>query len=450
MFQSINMPSTDGMDFGMGVNLLNGQIAGKGVDAGEITRIEKANGQEVSFNLVQINSLEELYSSIGISVEASGHYGLFSAEGKFGYSNEVKFNSQSTFLLARCTVQNAFIQCADAKIKPDAAKLIEQGKIDPFQKRFGDGFVRGMQTGGEFHVVIAITSIDREEQTSIAASLRGKYGGLFAAIEVDTKLDSNTKSKIAKAELRVSAFQKGGQGDDLSPTNDIEAVMARLKAFPKIILEHPVPYDVQVASYDTLALPEGPSPTDIQAQKESLADYARIQLKLQSLRNDVEFIQLHPDFYINPPDIATLNQWQVSFTDQINQLKRQASKCANNPVGGCDTVPLQLPPGFTTPQRTPGISGVWQHVTDGVGDATWTFTPRGDNQYDAQEQGLGFAKGIALLKGNHLQLDFAAGGTTGRYQWDLNPEFTSGVGTLEFFTVHVETGIHNSRLIRIK
>ena len=234
MFQSINMPFADGMNFGMGVNLLNGQIAGKGVDPGAIISIEKAKGQEVSFNLVQIDSLEELYSSIGISVEASGHYGLFSAEGKFGYSNEVKFNSQSTFLLARCTVQNAFIQCEDALIKPDAGKLIEQGKLAPFQQRFGDGFVRGMQTGGEFHAVIAITSIDREEQTSIAASLRGKYGGLFASVQVDTSLDSKTKSKIAKAELRVSTFQKGGQGDDLSFTDDIEAVMARLKAFPKI------------------------------------------------------------------------------------------------------------------------------------------------------------------------------------------------------------------------
>jgi hypothetical protein len=203
-----------------------------------------------------------------------------------------------------------------------------------------------MKTGGEFHAVIAITSIDHQEQRSVAASLRGKYGGLFASISVDTKLESETKSKISKVDLQVSTFQRGGQGDDLSFTEDIEAVMERLKAFPTIALKNPVPYDVQVASYNTLNLPEGPNLLDVQAQKEALADYARIHLNLQSLRNDIEFIQLHRNYFVYPPEVVTLNQWNVFISDEINRLKRQASKCSNQPVGGCDTFPFQLPPGF--------------------------------------------------------------------------------------------------------
>jgi hypothetical protein len=351
MGQSTNIPWTQGMNYGMGVNLLNGDIAGKAVNPGEITGPTQAGGQTTSYNLSLINSFEELYSSIGISVEASGHYGLFSASGKFKYAKESKFNSQSTFLLARCVVENAFTQVEDAQIKPESSKLLEQGKIAPFQKRYGDGFVRGMQTGGEFFAIISITSSSREEQESISASLQAKYGGLFASVQVDTSLDSKTKSKVAKSELRVSTYQRGGSGDDQSFTADIEAVMARLKAFPNQVKNTPVPYDVQVASYETLALPEGPNPIDIQAQKDALVDYERIHLSLITLRNEIGFLQLHPDYFVNPPDNNTLNQWSEFVTNEINALIKQASKCCNSPVGGCELFKLQLPADFKMPDR---------------------------------------------------------------------------------------------------
>lgn len=362
--QSTNIPYADGMNYGMGVNLLNGAIPGKAVDAGQITGPTNAGGQTVSYNLTIVKSFEDLYSSLGISVEASGQYGLFSASGKFSYAKESNFNSQATFLLARCVVQNAFTQAEDAQIKPEAAELLRQGKADKFQERYGDGFVRGMQTGGEFFAVISITSSTQEEQESLAASLQAKYGGLFASIEVSASLDDSTKSKVSKSELRVSTFQRGGSGDEQSLTSDIEAVMARLKAFPVQAKDNSVPYDVQVASYETLALPEGPNPIDIQAQKDALVDYARIQIKLLSIRNDIEFVQLHPEFYVDPPSSSTLTQWNEFVTDQLNQLTRQASKCADNPVGGCDLFALKLPDGFAMPDRKrtswPNIAGSWK------------------------------------------------------------------------------------------
>lgn len=349
--QSTNIPWALGMNYGMGVNLLKGDVAGKAVDPGTIKGPTQAEGQTTRYTVALINSFEELYSSIGISVEASGHYGLFSASGKFNYAKESKFNSQSTFLLARCVVENAFTQVEDAQIRPEASKLLEQGKTDLFQQRYGNGFVRGMQTGGEFFAVISISSSSREEQESIAASLQAKYGGLFASVEVNASLDDKTKSKVSKSELRISTFQRGGSGDEQSLTADIEAVMVRLKAFPTQVKNNPVPYDVQVANYNTLALPDGPNPIDIQAQKDALVDYERIHLKLLTLRNDIEFLQLHPDFFIDPPDHTTLNRWQDLVTNEINQLTRQASKCVDNPKDGCPLLSLKLPDDFRHVKR---------------------------------------------------------------------------------------------------
>jgi len=349
--QSTDIPWAQGMNYGMGVNLLNGSVAGKAVDPKTITAPTQAAGQTVRYNLALISSFEELYSSIGISVEASGHYGLFSASGKFNYAKESKFNSQSTFLLARCVVENAFTQAEDAQIKDEASELLKKGKTTLFQERYGNGFVRGMQTGGEFFAVISITSSSQEEQESLAASLQAKYGGIFASVEVDMKLDSETKSKAFRSELRVATYQRGGTGDEQSFTGDIESVMVRLKAFPLQVQNNPVPYEVQIANYNTLALPEGPNLNDIRAQKEALVDYERIHLKYLTLRNDIEFLQLHPDFFIAPPDTITLNQWQGFVTDEINKVTRQASKCIDDPKDGCPLLSFKLPDNFQQVKR---------------------------------------------------------------------------------------------------
>jgi hypothetical protein len=61
--------------------------------------------------------------SMGLSVEASGRYGLFSAEGKFELANQSSFNSQSTFVVANSRVKNAFEQVKRAALLPEAKPL---------------------------------------------------------------------------------------------------------------------------------------------------------------------------------------------------------------------------------------------------------------------------------------------------------------------------------------
>ncbi len=448
MFQSVDVPWTQGMNFGMGVNLLNGQIAGKAVDPGPVTTTVSAAGQTVTYQLKIVTSLEEIYNSLGISVEASGHYGLFSASGKVKYANEAKFNTQSTFLVAHCFVENAFEQCEGAMLTDAAKPLLKAGQTTRFQDRFGDGFVRGMQNGGEFHSIISIVSSTSAEQKSLALSLQAKYEGILAGGGVDASLDQETKKRLEKSDLGISTYQRGGHGDETSLTKDIELVMSRLKAFPAFILANPVPFGVQIASYQTLDLPDGPNPIDIQAQKEALTDYARTMLRIDSLRNDVEFMQLNPTLYKKPPDVAVLNRWSDFFASERSEVVTQASRCANNPVGGCPSFSFKLPDDFSIPERTAGIAGVWRLNLDGGGFSQWTLTPRGGNQYDAVEEGLGNARGIAVLEGTVSSMTFAAtvDATTGRYTWAFDDSFTSATVTLEFFTVH--TGILHGRLIK--
>ena len=344
MDQSVNIPWAAGMNYGMGVNLLTGDIAGKAVEPGEITAPTKADGQTVSYDLIQINSMEELYSSLDMSIEASGRYGLFNASAKAKYANQSKFNSQATFLLARCVVMNAFTQVEDAQIREEAANILSEDQT--FHNRYGDGYVRGMQTGGEFFVTISITSSTKEEQQSIAANLKATYGTKFGPRgEGEAGLNQETQSKIARSELRVSTYQRGGKGADQSLVETVEAAMERLRVFPEKVAENPVPYEVQVANYQTLALPEGQNPIDIENQKDALEEYARQQLKYVSLRNDIEFMQLHPEYFEPSIEIKALNDWNEFFTTKINELKKQASNCAGN-YEKCNLIAFSFPDDF--------------------------------------------------------------------------------------------------------
>lgn len=101
--------------------------------------------------------------------------------------------------------------------------------------------------------------------------------------------------------------------------------MDRLGKFPAMVLAHPVPYEVQVANYSTLALPEGPNEFDLQMQKEALESYARVRFKLIAVQNDIELFQTHQDSFENTHSAAILNEWADFVANQLNQLMRQAS-----------------------------------------------------------------------------------------------------------------------------
>lgn len=407
MDQSINIPWSQGMNYGMGVNLLNGYIAGKAVAPGESTSPKGSAGQTATYDVTLLRSAQELYSAIGIDIAASGHYGLFSAEGKFKYSNSVKFNTQATFLLARCVVENAFRQCEDAHIVPDsdAYNLLKRGQTTPFQARYGDGFVRGMKTGGEFFVVLSITSSDTEAQTSVAASVLAEFGGFFGGGSLSAGISEETKSRLSQTDYHVSTYQRGGQGDELAFTKDVDAVMDRLQKFPGQVLDNPVPYEVQIASYNTLALPGGPNLIEIEAQKRNLEKYERTRLTLQAISNDIEFLQRHPSYFVDPPPSETANDAQTFIARQITELTKRASDCLED-AAACETFALQTPPGWVMPERkspTPGRVVIYAGE-DYNGQAQTLFADRYDNAKAELLIGNDALRSLKVPKGRVVRL----------------------------------------------
>jgi hypothetical protein len=75
-------------------------------------------------------------------------------------------------------------------------------------------------------------------------------------------------------------------------------------------------------------------------------------------------------------------------------------------------------------------SGSWTQ-THSAGTSTWVLARTGTGTYQAEEHGLGNAKGTASLNGKTLRIDFRtahASPFVGYYLWDLDPGCTSGKG----------------------
>ena len=142
------------MNYGLGFNSLTGKIRGDALVPGQAKEIKGVEGQTIRYYLSKVESVEELHTQLGLSAEVNAQFGLFGASAKFDFAQTSTFNSYSVFMVARVEVINAFRQLDGPRLDPPAEALLKPGgDRDRFAEQFGDSFIIGMQTGGEFCAV---------------------------------------------------------------------------------------------------------------------------------------------------------------------------------------------------------------------------------------------------------------------------------------------------------
>jgi len=366
------------MDLGLGINDLTGEVGSlSAIEPAEAAAADGDPGMGAHYDTLLVTSSDQLYQALGIDVEAEGRYGLFSGSGKFKFAEESRFNRSSTFLVARAEIFNAFRRVRNPHPTADADRLVADGKTEQFRQRYGHLFVRGVQTGGEYLAVISIVSESTQTQRDLAIELKAEMDGLVASGSASAKLSMKAEELRQRCETRVSVFQRGGSGQQLAFTGTIEKVMERLGGFADIVRQQPKAYAVQAASYDTLAFSEPPGPLDIENQQEVLADCMRKRLTLMTMRNDIEEVLHHPDFFESPPDRGKLSAWSEALTEALNRLMAHAREAASS-VSKAKFFALQLPADLVIPERRLHSSDqveVFNHSEFGNGPAAG-MTPR--------------------------------------------------------------------------
>ncbi|HDR7799649.1 TPA: hypothetical protein QCY03_003447 [Bacillus tropicus] len=305
---------------GMGFNSETCLAIGTALEGFTVSSDPDAPGQEVDSEITIISTHEELLKSLGMSFEAQGRYSFFSASAKVKFSETSSFNSTSTFLVARCVVKNPLKRMGDSfRVKQAAQSLLDSHRFDDFKRAFGDSFVRGLQTGGEFYAVIRITSISTSKQIELGGTLHGEMNGLLASGSFKTQYTQANASASTRSEYTARFFQRAGSGIQTSPPVEISEVITRYKQFTETVRLSPIAYETEVATYDTLPL-SVPTPVEQENFLLALRDAQDKKLHYIQKKNDLEFARGNPVFFKDlPPDDVLLKAIN-DYTKLINAV----------------------------------------------------------------------------------------------------------------------------------
>ncbi|QIS12235.1 hypothetical protein [Nocardia arthritidis] len=323
MVTSREIPFVHGMDFTVGVDSASGS-ARNAAATGTPSTVPNAGGSTISFHMEQVETVEDLLNSVGVSAKASGGIGLFSASARFDFAQSCKVHSSSVFLIVAVQVTEAFQSVLSPGIKPEAAALLANGDTDRFREEFGDLFVRGILSGGQFFGVVEVATRDQTDAKKIAAGLSASY----AAFSASGTFDKTFTDTVSSHRTKVTCFVEGGQNLEL-PTG-VDTMTKRAVGFPKELEGHAVPYLALLDDYGVLPLPKGPNFADLQHQQDVLTECARLRNLHQQWLNDLDYIDGNPGEFIDP-DPAALDQLRNDIDADMNAIAAAASQAIDTP-----------------------------------------------------------------------------------------------------------------------
>ncbi len=369
------VPFQDGMRLGRGYDRLTGEVRPtNAVTFPSSSGPPGAGGQQVTADCVIISDVASLHKQLGISVDAGGSYMGFSADAKVNYANTCDFSSFSTYAVVRVSVQNAFESVDAPEFSQDAKDLIvnKDGADARFRERFGDAFIAGQRTGGEFFAIYQITSTEQSERESLAVNVQAAFDGIIASAHLNTAITTATASSHSHLEVHVHLFRQG----TVSEANfQIDDILAESKKFPVAVSgDKAFPYVAMLQDYKALKSPiDDFNYIDIQNQQDVLEDLARKRFEFLSLRDDLSYILRHPESFQNrdgtPVDTAALDAQRVKVVDTINTMERAAAACARD-AKKCEFPTFDVG-SFTKPIPKPPVLAP---VTIPAGPA-WRVTP---------------------------------------------------------------------------
>jgi hypothetical protein len=323
------IPCRPGIDLGYGFNTLTGEVRGVSV-GGEIAE-STLSGQVASADAKVIESQEQLTESLDVSVEASGHYGLFSAEGRFGLAQQSGYTCQSTYVVAKCVVENAFRSFSRPTLLPEAAQRLRDDGEEAFKTSYGESFVRGLRSGGELYAVFQLTSESTTDQKNMAVSVQAGVQGLLAGGSVEANVEYLKKSSSSSSSMSVRFYQRAGRDDRISPVTTPEEIARRLKDFPTIANAAPVGYLAQIVDYEVLSLPKFDE-IGFQQRTEALEDYARLKMKYLAIRSEIDLVRQNLGLFEAVPNGSDLARGYDLYTRVINVLNRHARRVAEKEI----------------------------------------------------------------------------------------------------------------------
>ena len=323
----------NGHDFGVGIDAVNGSIKGDAVIRTAPEEVSGAEGQKVLFDMMQVETTEELTEALGASAEVNVGMGLFNASAQFNFAQQASVNRYSLYLLVSVSVTNAFRQLRDVRLTQDAVNLWASGNQEEFRDRYGDEYIHGVLSGGILHSVLQIDTESEEESQEISAKLEAGYGALGMGFSAKAQFNKMMSSVSTSKSIKVHHLQIGGSNTNVGITSD--QILDRATQFPPSVAgKDAAPFLIMTKEYKTVSnLPAQPNKFDLLLAKDVVKECGRLRLRYLDWLNDIEYILGHPQQFAwtnESKQTKRLDTKADELREAITGLAKQASKCANN------------------------------------------------------------------------------------------------------------------------
>jgi hypothetical protein len=355
---SIVRDSTFGAVLGRGIDGGSGSIRGEAVDFAPAT--PSAEGQSSFFRMKKVETLEDISDSFQMSIDGEAQFSMFGGSDKFNFVKEQKVHNFHLYLFVHVVVTNPPVVLSNTRLKPPAFDLIAKD-TQRFHEEFGDFFVLGTQSGGEYAALLDIHTSDVTEHEALSNELDAAgFGGGFA-FSAEAKVAVDKCRHLSTATVDITEMQIGGQADPTPVT--AAGIIDKAENFRQTAAEHGVTLKVLLQNYEALDLPPGANTVDLQTQKTVLNDCFKQSTALQQALNSVEFMLTNPDQFQPPAAGVDLNQFRDQLATAINTYDKAASACLSD-FRQCQlVVPHPTTPDLRTlPARQPGVTifkGTW-------------------------------------------------------------------------------------------
>ncbi len=303
------------------------------------TPVAGSTGQETQFFLRMVTSSQQLAESLNVAGSASYAGSVFGGSVEAKYVQDSSINVYDTFLLVKVAVKNPTEVIRYPVFKPNAQELLTKHGWNEFEKSYGQYYMSGKITGGNYYGLVHIKTKSSEAQKQLTMKISAKGWGATA----EGSLESNLREVTKDTETKITVIQSGGSGDPLEVT--LDEMISAAKNFPSLVREAPILVGGIFEDYrSTVPLPENIPETSLIAvdnRRELLNELEQKYLFYKDLRSTINFVQENFDSFQEYSSLsqaekesrkASLSQDHEGVTKQIEELIRKANHIATNPT----------------------------------------------------------------------------------------------------------------------
>lgn len=388
----------NGMNLGIGFNRATNDIhPAPALDGVDYYRdLPNANGQEVLFRVELVSSTESIIEKLNVSARASLKYGITgSGSARTSFSSLFKQNSYTIYILVRVMVTNkqTLLDLSKISIKADAARLYKNNPKS-FLKQYGDSFIYGLITGGEFIGVLEITSSTASELNEIRSAISGKASVGMWSGNASASFEHVMQKITSDYQMKATVYRQGGEGE-LGIVEPDQLIKDALQ-FPNTVAgSQGFPKSVLVIPYNHIPIPdieEDKVISMVSLQESSLEQLGVLYQKFIKYQNDLLHALDYTEQFPNI-EIEKVNKRSEALRGQINSIQKAARECFSD-ANKCNIpeidlslleniLPFQIKKiydlGTTWLEEESGWIGVWtRRGLSNVFDAKWAKAGEND------------------------------------------------------------------------